>query len=1157
MAKQFRVCSGELCRSRMASLEFDGHSKCPSCIGMDCDLDSRCEECREWPIDKMKNFVRHKKELEKTRARKARRRQWLREQGKLPVVRPEEVVPVSKVVKQSTHNMSQSSSALSINITHDSLNVSSDLSSESLPSSSSAAASNPNRSQVITNPQLDSVCNKLDVLTEQLSAFFSGKFKGQVPCESVKPLEQALVSNFVSLGDGVDPQATNMLPFSLVEEGVGPSGDSAPTKSCPNPESVVTSRSRKRSREPKDSSARVKRTHPPSRERCVSERNVDSQHSPGNPQPAPAPRPRPTDTVVPRVSQSPVRGKGAFNVSMTNALTGLVKSLMKKNPDVSVEEAVQVASEHVRNTDPLNSSYVSSRSGAGSQRRQESILDVSDSSENGVHVEEGQDKQVQSSPDVAHGSACTVSSREHVSAHNPVSIMTKESIVTKPITSAGNVGEKSKSNTTSVSITTPITDGDLSIPITALSTVGVRSTPFTSVNSDESRVTLGKPKCYVNRSKAEISFEISASSTPARKEPKYAPEELKVLKDCFDLSDDDYENRSDSRPMRNCQLWSSYEQEPPGKVGKFSKTYSSSLRPWRTSLSSIELPGNLTFSTRPTLRPNYDHNDSVYSLDPISDLSRPGPSPISGPKVLMTEVDGSTYDPRVIEPKPNVQPRLVHDYCEPRPRPSRPKLTLSKSSMVIFSQHGDSSSSPGPEPAPPRTVQGLVQPIPSTISSEVPNPPLGLATQSNSLPLTTYSVYTQSSPVMVDAATQTIRRTVKAIKRSLDISISSVTSAPPVLGDSPIKLIEGPLIKKVKNSEPNPSDDNPSSSESEPDTDSDSESKDDLLPSSKAYSQLKKKIVDKYPKDEKTRKVDERSPYQLAHEESKPVSPFFKFSSAVKGRLEALDIELEKKKSSGGSQVILKPFLKPKQLRFYKTDLAPDTTAPDSLLNSLSGIVNQLRIKNFKSSKASFSMSDLESLFKSAFRLMQILSFASQAFEVLGDGFKELMENLSAELKPLALEHASFLSCVDKAGRHAIGESVNIFANLLIKKREHIMSLSYNNVPTATKSSIIFAPLVDCKLLPLTQLQDTVTRFRQQTEASALASVAAVARSQASSNLFRGSLSFPSSSKSFKGKQSFRGNRGTGGRGSGLSAKNREFFKRRDKFTKGRGQRKF
>ena len=204
-------------------------------------------------------------------------------------------------------------------------------------------------------------------------------------------------------------------------------------------------------------------------------------------------------------------------------------------------------------------------------------------------------------------------------------------------------------------------------------------------------------------------------------------------------------------------------------------------------------------------------------------------------------------------------------------------------------------------------------------------------------------------------------------------------------------------------------------------------------------------------------------------------------------------------------------------------------------------------------------MSDLEPLFKSALRLLQILSFASQAFEVLGDGFKDLMTKLDVDIRPLAIEHSSFLRCLDKAGRHATGEAVHLFANLMLKKREHVMSLAFTNVPKATVQSIIYAPLVDCQLLPLTHTQEVVTRYRQQTETTALASVAAVARSSSASlSLFRGS-GFPSSSSptDFKNKRSYRSPRGSGARGSGLSSKNRDSFRRRDKFVRGRGQRRY
>ena len=37
------------CPRRMSKTTADRHILCVSCRGFDCDVDSRCEECMEWP----------------------------------------------------------------------------------------------------------------------------------------------------------------------------------------------------------------------------------------------------------------------------------------------------------------------------------------------------------------------------------------------------------------------------------------------------------------------------------------------------------------------------------------------------------------------------------------------------------------------------------------------------------------------------------------------------------------------------------------------------------------------------------------------------------------------------------------------------------------------------------------------------------------------------------------------------------------------------------------------------------------------------------------------------------------------------------------------------------------------------------------------------
>ena len=149
------------------------------------------------------------------------------------------------------------------------------------------------------------------------------------------------------------------------------------------------------------------------------------------------------------------------------------------------------------------------------------------------------------------------------------------------------------------------------------------------------------------------------------------------------------------------------------------------------------------------------------------------------------------------------------------------------------------------------------------------------------------------------------------------------------------------------------------------------------------------------------------------------------------------------------------------------------------------------------------------------------------------------------------MQHASLLQCIDKAGRHGIGETANIVCNLILKKREHVMSLSNTSVPLSTKTDVIFSPVSNCKLLPADDIKAATAQFRQQTETSALVAVAAASRIP--------KVKASTSSKPYLSPLQL--NKYRGGRAKSLvkSSKkfflrNREYFSRRDKYVRGRGQ---
>ena len=217
----------------------------------------------------------------------------------------------------------------------------------------------------------------------------------------------------------------------------------------------------------------------------------------------------------------------------------------------------------------------------------------------------------------------------------------------------------------------------------------------------------------------------------------------------------------------------------------------------------------------------------------------------------------------------------------------------------------------------------------------------------------------------------------------------------------------------------------------------------------------------------------------------------------------------------------------------------------------MAGVLDQFRVKKIKNSKVAFKFTELDSIFKSAFRALEIWSYASASFEVLGDCFLNLREKLPQEHKEVAVQYASLLRCIDKAGRHGIGETANIVCNLILKKREHVMSLANASVPLSTKTDVIFSPISSCKLLPAEDIKAATSQFRQQTETSALVAVAAASKIS--------KLKSFDSGKSYLSPLQDRKYRTGKARSLVKSSKkfflrNREYFSKRDRYVRGRGQ---
>ena len=51
------------CPRRMSKKTADRHTLCVSCRGFDCDIDTRCKECLEWPEEEVRLYAKYRKSL--------------------------------------------------------------------------------------------------------------------------------------------------------------------------------------------------------------------------------------------------------------------------------------------------------------------------------------------------------------------------------------------------------------------------------------------------------------------------------------------------------------------------------------------------------------------------------------------------------------------------------------------------------------------------------------------------------------------------------------------------------------------------------------------------------------------------------------------------------------------------------------------------------------------------------------------------------------------------------------------------------------------------------------------------------------------------------------------------------------------------------------
>ena len=308
------------------------------------------------------------------------------------------------------------------------------------------------------------------------------------------------------------------------------------------------------------------------------------------------------------------------------------------------------------------------------------------------------------------------------------------------------------------------------------------------------------------------------------------------------------------------------------------------------------------------------------------------------------------------------------------------------------------------------------------------------------------------------------------------------------------------------------------------------------------YRKLVEKIKAKDPEVEGQSEIDLKTAYQRNRERKRAPVSTLRMSQAVKGRMQFLDKLLVAKKNSAKPVASFPLFLRQASVKNYTTDVFLDTSIPKSVLNAMEGILDPIRAKNLQNSKVYFSFHELENFFKAIFRQLEIWSFASSASDILADCFEDLKSKLSPQDQPLAEEYCSYIKCLDKAARHGIGEASHLFANLLLREREHVLDMMAKKVTQGQKSELLFAPISNFQAFDLEKVKESVKQITESSQSAAIVN----APNPPMKKFFP--YFNPSPLAPIRGRQG-RGGRGYGGRG-GMSAQTKAYFKRRDRAIK-------
>ena len=124
-----------------------------------------------------------------------------------------------------------------------------------------------------------------------------------------------------------------------------------------------------------------------------------------------------------------------------------------------------------------------------------------------------------------------------------------------------------------------------------------------------------------------------------------------------------------------------------------------------------------------------------------------------------------------------------------------------------------------------------------------------------------------------------------------------------------------------------------------------------------------------------------------------------------------------------------------------------------------------------------FSSAELGKLGRTAFNMIEIISFLMAAIAILDEGLATAEERCKGNALAALQEHRPFLSSMDKACRHLVRESLALMSTFMMRQRSILGSNFAASVPNTYRNRIIRSPLSTFDVAPSGILEEVKSQY--------------------------------------------------------------------------------